>query len=390
MTLTYLPSNEDYGDLHYLSLMLRRKKKPPAEIATHQAIRHESPYFVRHLQRNAYVERHKRIVRYDFSCPRSGPHHLTMSSLDWFIRNELKTRHLRLLVALDELRHVGKVASHINVTQPAVSKMLAEMEKELGLKLFERTPKGVTPTVYGESLIKHARRLLSGYNDARDELKDLIAGDMGRLRVGVLSNVVSALLPLSVALLKRQSPGTNVLLREGTMERLLPQMLQGDIDIIVGRLAEKHSLPELGSKVLAQEPVVLITRPGHPLLARQKLDWVDIMRYPWVLPSSEGLLHEPLERTFEQQGFSMPANFVEALSVQFVIAYLQLTDSIATMTRDIADHYRQQGQTALLPFNFPKLMRPLGVVWNKHRTKPPALELFVACLEEAVKTNSAV
>lgn len=109
-----------------------------------------------------------------------------------------------------------------------------------------------------------------------------------------------------------------------------------------------------------------------------------------MLPSSEGLLHEPLERTFEQHGFSMPANFVEALSVQFVIAYLQLTESIATMTRDIADHYRQQGQLALLPFNFPKLMRPLGIVWNKHRAQPPALELFIACLEEAVKMDSAV
>ncbi|MGH8811072.1 MAG: LysR family transcriptional regulator [Advenella sp.] len=311
-----------------------------------------------------------------------------MTSLDWFIRNELKTRHLRLLVALDELRHVGKVASHINVTQPAVSKVLSEMEKELGLKLFERTPKGVTPTIYGESLIKHARQLLKGYNDARDDLKDLIAGKKSRLRVGVLSNVVSALLPLSVALLKRQSPGTNVLLREGTMERLLPQMLQGEIDIIVGRLAEKHSLPELESKVLAQEPVVLVTRPLHPLLLQDRLDWSDIMQYPWVLPSSEGLLHEPLERTFEQQGLSMPSDFVEALSIEFVIAYLQLTDAIATMTRDIADYYRQRSQLALIPFNFPKMMRPLGIIWTKNRAQPPALALFVSCLEKAAKKNS--
>lgn len=311
-----------------------------------------------------------------------------MTSLDWFIRNELKTRHLRLLVALDDLRHVGKVASHVNVTQPAVSKMLSEMEKELGLKLFDRTPKGVTPTVYGESLIKHARHLLKGYNDARDDLKDLMAGGKSRLKVGVLSNVVSALLPLSVALLKRQSPETNVLLREGTMERLLPQMLQGDIDIIVGRLAEKHSLPDLESKVLAQEPIVLVARPGHPLLQHERLDWADIMQYPWVLPSSEGLLHEPLERTFEQQGLPMPSDFVEALSIQFVIAYLQLTDSIATTTRDIADYYRQRNQLALLHFNFPRMMRPLGIIWNKSRTQPPALALFVSCLEKAARTNS--
>ncbi len=311
-----------------------------------------------------------------------------MSTLDWYIRNELKPRHLRLLVALDELRHIGKVAAHVNVTQPAVSKVLSELEKGLDLKLFERTPKGVVPTVYGECLIRHARRLLAGYNTARDELRDLIEGGTGRLRVGVLSNVVPALLPQSVARFKQHTPGTNVLLREGTMERLLPQLLQGDIDLIVGRLAEKHSLPELGAKVLAEESVVLICGPRHPLLALERLDWADIMRYPWVLPSSEGLLHEPLERMFEQHGHAMPRNFVEALSVQFVLAYLQQSDAIATMTRDIAEHYRRQGLIALLPFNFPKLMRPLGVIWNRHRAHPPSMDFFIECIEAAAAAGA--
>jgi len=311
-----------------------------------------------------------------------------MTQLDWYIRNELRPRHLRLLVALDELRHIGKVAAHINVTQPAVSKMLGEMEKGLDLKLFERTPKGVTPTLYGECLIRHARRLLNDFSQARDELKGLLDGDTGRIRVGVLSNVVPALLPRSVALLKQRAPRTNVLLREGTMERLLPQLLQGELDLIVGRLAEKHALPELGGKVLSQEPVVLIARPGHPLARRKRLEWADVMHCPWVLPSSEGLLHEPLERTFEQHGFPMPADFVEALSVQFVLAYLQETDAIATMTRDIAHHYRRQGLVSVLPFNFPKLMRPLGITWNRNRTMSPSTTLLIECLEEAAASGA--
>ena len=310
-----------------------------------------------------------------------------MTQLDWYIRNELRSRHFRLLVALDELRNVGKVAAHINVTQPAVSKMLAEMEKGLDLKLFERTPKGVTPTHYGECLIRHARRMLNDLAQARDELHGLLAGDSGRIRVGVLSNVVPALLPRSVALLKQRSPRTNVLLREGTMERLLPLLLQGELDLIVGRLAEKHVLPELGGKVLSQEPVMLIARPGHALARRKKLSWADIMDCQWVLPSSEGLLYEPLERTFEQHGFPKPANFIEVLSVQFVLAYLQQTDAIATMTRDIAHHYRRQGLVSVLPFYFPKLIRPLGITWNLSRTMSPSTTLLIECLEEAAASG---
>src|SRR5690606_3916788 len=74
---------------------------------------------------------------------RHGP----MAELDWYIRNELRLRHLHLLVVLDDLRSMGKVAAHIHVTQPAVSKALGEMEKGLGAKLFERTSRGILPTV---------------------------------------------------------------------------------------------------------------------------------------------------------------------------------------------------------------------------------------------------
>jgi DNA-binding transcriptional LysR family regulator len=306
-----------------------------------------------------------------------------MAQLDWYLRNELRPRHLRLLVALDDLRHIGKVATHINVTQPAVSKMLSDMEKGLEMKLFERTPRGVMPTAYGACLIRHARRMLNDLRETRDELKSLHDGGSDRIRVGVLSNVVPVLLPRSVALLKERSPRTNVLLREGTMERLLPQLLQGEIDLIVGRLAEKHSIAELEGKVLTHEPIVLIARPGHPLAERRRLEWADVMRFPWVLPSSEGLLHEPLERIFEQHGVPMPADYVEALSVQFVTAYLQQTDAIATLTRDIAYYYRRQGVVSVLPFNFPKLLRPLGITWSRQRAMSPGTELLIRCLEEA-------
>jgi len=106
------------------------------------------------------------------------------------------------------------------------------------------------------------------------------------------------------------------------------------------------------------------------------------------MPPSDGLLHEPLERTFGQHGFPMPADYVEALSVQFVLAYLQQTDAVATMTRDIAHHYRQQGLVSVLPFNFPKLMRTLGITWNRDRAMSPSTALLITCLEEAAASGA--
>ena len=148
-----------------------------------------------------------------------------MAEPDWYIRNELKLRHLHLLVVLDDMRSMGKVAAHTHVTQPAVSKALGEMEKGLGMKLFERTSRGILPTVFGECMVRHARTVLNELNQAADELRGLKTGALGRIHVGVLSNVIPALLPQSIALLKKRSPGTNVHLAEGIMDRLLPQLL---------------------------------------------------------------------------------------------------------------------------------------------------------------------
>lgn len=311
-----------------------------------------------------------------------------MAEPGWYIRNELKLRHLHLLVALDDLRSMGKVAAHTHVTQPAVSKALGEMEKGLGMKLFERASRGIVPTVYGECLVRHARAVLNELHQAGDELRGLESGALGRITVGVLSNVIPALLPQSIALLNKRSPGINVHLAEGSMDRLLPRLLLGELDLIVGRPVENHAVSDLGTKTLSEQAIVLVTGPQHPLARRRALKWPDLRDYTWVLPPAGMLLRAPLERTFKRHGMPMPANYVEALSVQFVVSYLQLSEAIATTTRDIAEHYRRQGQLSVLKFNFPRLVRPLGIAWNRRRPLSPSTRLLIDCLEEVSRSGA--
>ena len=94
----------------------------------------------------------------------------------WFIRARLKTRQLLLLVALAEEGNIHRAAQVLNMTQPAASKMLKELEEVLEVTLFERLPRGMQPTWYGESMIRHARMVLTNLNHAHDELSALKAG----------------------------------------------------------------------------------------------------------------------------------------------------------------------------------------------------------------------
>lgn len=305
-----------------------------------------------------------------------------MTQFDATIRASFKPRYLQLLVALDDFRHLGKVAASTNVTQPAISKSLAELERGLGLKLFERTARGVHPTIYGECLIRHARTTLNGLSQARDELQGLISGSSGNIRVGVLATAALALLPRSLALLKARHPGITVLVREGTMETLLTELWLGTLDLIVGRLPDKRIAQGLGEKTLMEEGVTLVAGRHHPLARKKRLLWSDLREFPWVMPPVNTLLREPLERAFERHGIPIPANRIETLSVHVIRAYLHYTDAIAALAIHVSRYYESLGLLSILPLELPKLVRPVGVTWSRQRPLAPGTQVLIQCLEE--------
>lgn len=304
-----------------------------------------------------------------------------MAQIDWYLQVNLKARHLRLLVALDDFGNLKQVADISHVTVPAVSKALAELEKGLGLELFTRTAQGLKPTAYGECLIRHARTMLTDIHQARDELKALSSGSEGKIHVGVLPASTSVLLPQALSLLKQRSPGTNVTVTEGTTNNLLPELWQGRLDMIVGRLPPRNSLNGFEEKELLEEPVRLMTGRHHPLAKKAKLKWTDLQPYPWVLPPTGSLLRDPLERTLEQHGLALSNNYIETLSTNLARAYLHVSDAIAVMAGAVANDSAQP--LAILPLVLPKLMRPAGVLWNKNRALTPGANLMISCLEEA-------
>jgi molybdenum-dependent DNA-binding transcriptional regulator ModE len=105
---------------------------------------------------------------------------------DWYLRSRLKMRQVLLLVALDEQRNMHRAAASLRMTQPAATRLLGGLERMLGMKLFERGPRGLTPNAYGESLIRHARAMLATLEHAREEMNSLAEGASGRIAIGAL------------------------------------------------------------------------------------------------------------------------------------------------------------------------------------------------------------
>ena len=313
-----------------------------------------------------------------------------MAQLDWFIRANLKPRHLQMMVALDDLRHLGRVASSLHISQPAVSLALGELEKGLGFKLFERTPKGVVPNAYGECLIKQARVVLGSLAQVRHELHALLSGASGKVHVGALPAMTPGLLPKTLSLLKQKTPLTSILIQEGSMDALLPELRRGTVDLIVGRLVNRSAKDDLSEESLYEGHNVVVVGRSHPLAARQDLTWKDLVEYPWVLPPVGSLSREPLENALQQNGGSMPADYVETLSIHVITGYLQQSQAIGVLSQVVARHYIQAGLLAQLPLVLPNPERPIGVTWSRLKPISPAMETFMQCLRESAQATAPV
>jgi DNA-binding transcriptional LysR family regulator len=310
-----------------------------------------------------------------------------VSEIDWYLQINLKARHLRLLVTIDTYRNLTQVADVTHVTVPAVSKSLSELERGLGLTLFLRTAQGLMPTPYGECLVRHARAMLATLHQARDELKALNAGTEGKVHIGMLPASASILLPHALSLLKQRSPGTNVMVSEGTTASLLPDLWQGRLDLVVGRLPPPDTLGSFEEKELIEEPVTLTTGRHHPLAQRDAVDWADLCGYPWILPPPGSILRDPLERVLEAHGVPLTNNYIETLSTNVARAHLQVSDFIAVMPGTPAGDDGQPLHT--LPLSLPRLLRPAGVLWNRTRELTPSARLMLDCLDDAAHRMSS-
>ncbi|MGE0803320.1 MAG: LysR family transcriptional regulator [Lautropia sp.] len=312
----------------------------------------------------------------------AAPHAGAQEPLERFLLGGLKTRHMALLIALDEERRMGKVAARTHVTQSAVSKALAELESALGLPLFERSPRGLEPTAYGECLIRHLREWQRGLDTAREELRGLALGLAGRIHVGVLPAAAAVLLPRGLVAMKSRLPETSVVVREGPLDLLVSELRRGRIDLIVGTLMPRQVQHDLEETVLADVAPTLVVRKGHPLLRRRRPSWTDLAALPWVLPHPGSLMRQPLEEMLQRAGVPLPRSVIETVSVQVIGAYVAATQAVAVVPRDVARHYSALGLTRSLPLELPPLIRPQGVIRSRTRPVLPAARVLMECLRE--------
>jgi DNA-binding transcriptional LysR family regulator len=312
-----------------------------------------------------------------------------MTQIDRVLRSNLKLRHLQLLVALDQFRHVGRVAEFLSVTQPAVSKSLAEVERMFGMALFTRSTRGTEPTQYGDTVVRFARSVLADYERTRDEIDAVASGAAGRTSVGAMVVATPVLLARAITMLKSRSSQTTVLVEEGDLTRLLPRLRLGELDLFVGRLEPGYAAPDLETEALFDEAMAIVARPDHALARKAKPTWADLAAAPWVVPPPWASSRVKLDQMFYRNSLHPPADIIETASFLATLTFVRERPAIGFLASEVARHFEREGLVKVLPIKLQIDLPPVGIITMRGRNRTPSSEQLIECLREAAKTANS-
>lgn len=273
----------------------------------------------------------------------------------------IRFRHLQCFLTIAQLRSVGAAADALAITQPSLSKTLRELEESLDVKLFVRDKKGMLLTRAGEQFLQHAAASVASIREGIDSVRQSQAASGPEFRIGLLPNVAASVAPEAVRRFKHQFAPTVVRIVTGDNARLLDHLRVGELELVVGRLAQPEYMVGLSFEHLFSEPLTAAVRRGHPLAKAKRFKLSMIAEFPCVLPYHGTIIRHEIDRFLIAHGVTQPADLVETTSADFGLAYVQRTDAIWFLPRGYMTSPAAQAFLVELPIDTRALEGPVGI-----------------------------
>jgi len=310
---------------------------------------------------------------------------MTSARLERWIARKFRLRHVELVAEVYDSRSILKAARRLNLTQPTVTRALQDIEATLNVPLFTRTNRGLAPTPYGEIFARHAKIVLAQLRHAAEEIENLRAGYSGKVTVGTLLAASASILPDAIALLKKERPGVAISVVVGTYDILVPSLLVGDLDMVLGRMPEQGRSRSLVYEEFYAEPICLVVRRGHPLARKRRLGLRELVNEAWLLPLPETSLRRQIERAFLEASAPLPRNVIESVSILTNRVLLRKSDCIGVMPYHVALDDVEHELLSILPVKLKSIESPVGAILRAPGDLPPAASALLECLRIAAR-----
>ncbi|HIF7361592.1 TPA: LysR substrate-binding domain-containing protein [Klebsiella pneumoniae] len=295
----------------------------------------------------------------------------------------IRLRHLHTFVAVAQQGTLGRAAETLNLSQPALSKTLNELEQLTGTRLFERGRLGAQLTLVGEQFLTHAVKVLDALNSAGQALnrKEGLNNDI--VRVGALPTAALGILPTVIGQFHKQQK--DITLQVATMNNtmLLAGLKSGEIDIGIGRMSDPELMSGLHYELLFLESLKLVVRPGHPLL-QETVTLSRVMEWPVVVSPKGTVPRQNAEALLQSQGCKMPAGCIETLSASLSRQLTVDFDYVWFVPSGAVKDDLRRGVLTALPIATQGAGEPIGILTRVDATLTPGTQTLLSAIRKSM------
>lgn len=293
----------------------------------------------------------------------------------------MEFRQVRHFLGVVDKGSFSGAATALGLTQQTLSKSIANLEDQLGVRLFDRDTRNCDLTSHGELLLQYAKNIDAEERQFQRHLDDVIGVRSGHLRIGAGPTPGVYIIPEAVTRLKEKRKNLRVTVIEGMAINLLPRLLRGELDIVVGVIPNPIEDTLVHTEFLYDESLCLLASAQHPLGSKKKVTLKETLDFPWLVGWTAGGIDQAVSDSFEEHGLSPPVPKIETDSFTCVRSMLKTTNYLAILPERLFEMEVQSGVLKALPLKakLQRWKRPMAICYRRNSTRSPAA---MACIEE--------
>ena len=289
-------------------------------------------------------------------------------------------KQIQRFVEVVKSKSVNRTAQRLNISQPALSKSLRQLEERLQTRLLQRTSRGVHPTEFGNVFYKRALLIDAEFRRAQEELENMKGSTVAQLALGVTPGpgILDQIIPKVIELVTKARPMLKVTVRSGTISELLPALGRSELDLLFTVLDERTAGASVETKLIFEDRFVIVVNSKHPLLGKRSISLSDLLLYRWVLLEDALPLWTAIERAGQKLKLKARYSPIDSNSVVFIRSIVGDSDLIGILPHYAASAGLKSGIIAI-PLErvaesklLPRLIRPMGLVHSKDSELTPA------------------
>lgn len=285
--------------------------------------------------------------------------------------------HLEVFVMVCQEKTMHAAAEKLNLSQPAISKIIADLEKYYEIKLFERINHRLYVTPIGETVRSHALQILGMVQNMEDAIN--IQGKRNHIRIGASVSVGTCLLPPLIQKLQQNQMTYEVTINNTSKIEQLVNDYMLDVALVEGQVDN----PNLMVQHVREDELVLVARAAHPLAHKSEVLYADLEQYSFITREDGSSKRNQLELHLQQMGVHLTTNY-SCSSVEAIKQALLYTDGVAVLSKMMIEEEIKKGVLSILPLKGMQFKRSIRLIYHKNKYISPAMKAFFVVLDNQV------